>query len=353
MKLTLVGSLLTVHESLHPGDLQKFLEAEGAPLNRIKDISFAKLGLTQLPDDLSALSNLRGVELDNNLFNRLPNVLLKLSLTHLSLRDNGLENVASFQGLESLRSLTLSKNRITNITMLCALTSLTELDLSNNEIRNLPFEIKNLFNLQLFYLASNNLEDLPELPQSLQYLHLTKNELTVIPYHLATLPHLKLLNVKSNKLTKFLKPPDPLNDDCEPSSPFPALDSLDLSKNQIQDLSSVLKAKELKTLNLSENKIAEVPEGITALSKLVFLLLGGNKLNAVPVALGSMRNLHKIDLRGNNDLTSFPEAVMQILRTPPNPGYSMRVCTIGNQNLTISVCSTGHWIITSHHPEDE
>lgn len=74
--------------------------------------------------------------------------------------------------------------------------------------------------------------------------------------------------------------------------------------------------KNLRTLDLSDNKLPELPPSIGSFSLLKNLVLSRNKLEILPEQLGNLKKLESLSLDGNS-LTRLPESLSQLsnLRT--------------------------------------
>jgi len=87
------------------------------------------------------------------------------------------------------------------------------------------------------------------------------------------------------------------------------LRTMDLSNNRITGLpSSIANFKSLKTLNLSGNRLTSLPPGIGQLQKLETLILSGNLIRNLPSEIANLKNLKEIDL-SSNKITKFPMAL--------------------------------------------
>lgn len=71
---------------------------------------------------------------------------------------------------------------------------------------------------------------------------------------------------------------------------------------------SILNLTHLQKLDLSRNKIKEIPNSIDKLSKLKYLLLNRNEISSLPESIGNLRNLKELYLNENR-LHSFPKSI--------------------------------------------
>ena len=167
-----------------------------------------------------------------------------------------------------------------NIIVKTFLSGLVGLDLHNNRIRNFPSELcHELKNLKQLHLAANELEEFPYevlASNTIQVLNLSKNNIAQLYKDRMRLTiSLKSLEINGNKLTSF---PSWIGDI------FPALSLLQLSGNRITQLPPKgLDLRQLKLLDLSKNEIESVPgqflEYCTSLTKLD---LSHNSLISLP-----------------------------------------------------------------------
>ncbi|XP_056359326.1 leucine-rich repeat and calponin homology domain-containing protein 4 isoform X2 [Oenanthe melanoleuca] len=90
-----------------------------------------------------------------------------------------------------------------------------------------------------------------------------------------------------------------------------ALAHLDLSRNQLSSLPSCLCLLPLRVLNASNNRLAQLPANLGALSTLRQLDVGCNRLRALPPGLGRLRALRDLSVR-RNQLTALPDELSDL-----------------------------------------
>ena len=263
----------------------------------------------------------------------------------LDLSNNDVEVVSSgaLRGLSRLEELYLKNNQLGKIDDLAfeGLTSLHKLDLSGNKLVALP---EDAFlptpNLVLFNAGNNSLSVLASgLFGGLQHLvqlDLSHNELKaewLTESSFRGLIRLIVLNLSFNKIDKLNV--QVLRDMYNvqvlylsnnrlsqiPLNAFSScvnLSKLDLSYNKL----SIIGEKAFQGVNvlsylaLGNNEITSIhPGAFTNLTVLHDLNINGNRLTAIPEAVGSLRNLHTLDLGDNliNSLANMPVRRLQHL----------------------------------------
>jgi internalin A len=162
------------------------LIAQAAEEQREK-LDLSEMDLSELPESIGNLTNLKHLNLSRNQLNALPESIGNLTkLTHLYLSRNQLNALPeSIGNLSNLIDLSLSVNQLNTLPeSIGNLTKLTHLYLYNNQLNALPESIGNLTSLTHLYLYSNQLNALPESIgklTNLTSLNIDRNSLTQIP----------------------------------------------------------------------------------------------------------------------------------------------------------------------------
>ncbi|XP_063988423.1 toll-like receptor Tollo [Diachasmimorpha longicaudata] len=214
-----------------------------------------------------SLSSLVVLKLTDNRLSSLPPELFNdaRNIKEIHLQNNSLNVLAPglFNDLTQLLVLDLSMNELTtewvNSATFTGLVRLVVLDLSSNRINRLePAVFRDLYSLQILRLQDNLIATLSENTFSALYnLHtliLSDNQLTIIDATtLSGLYVLSLLSLDNNRLNGL-----------HPSSLRNAssLQDLHLNGNRLTAVPDALKATPLlRTLDLGENLISEIPTG--------------------------------------------------------------------------------------------
>ena len=127
-------------------------------------------------------------------------------------------------------------------------------------------------------------------PDSIYRLDLSKKKLNTLPEEIKKFKNLQELNLSKNKLT-----------DLPNWFLFEDLRILNLSKNKIITFpSEIMKNTNLRHLFLGKNTLSEIPETIDKLQNLIILDLWYNPITDLPESLVNLRNLRSLDLSGLN-----------------------------------------------------
>ncbi|CAD6199920.1 unnamed protein product [Caenorhabditis auriculariae] len=246
-------------------------------------------------------------------------------------------NVNAFRGLEmKLTQLDLSNNNMSVIPTwaLTYLHNLQFLHLQNNRIdtvRSNTFDETQLNNLQFLHLDHNQLKVIPNLAfHRLRLIVLTMSNNRISEIHKMSLPAtLNFIDLRNNVLTQSLDLEGNnitvlVNDpevvfkseikvvlrnnkirrlDSSSFRSFRKIKELDLSYNQISaiDESAFETVSQLKILDLSYNHVAHLPRGVLKnfAKTLTHLNLEENVIHAMPDGLRDLYNLTHVNLNGN------------------------------------------------------
>jgi Leucine-rich repeat (LRR) protein len=235
-------------------------------LNSLEWLEFENMKLTEFPDDIVDIEGLKCLKLFNN-----PN------LNHPRL----FKQLAQLPNLEELDlSATISHEIHTDFCFppeLAQLKNLKKLDISTNQ--QLVFDT--LFDL---------LSQLPNLEKLRMHDIYGTTNIVQLPDKLKDLTSLKELDISYNG-------PHPLELVTElPES----LEKLDYSMSRFNDDTPLQKvvftAKNLKSLNLSDNLLKELPEEIGNLKNLVHLDLSYNQIRDLPESITQCKKLKYLNL---------------------------------------------------------
>ncbi|KAF2723028.1 L domain-like protein [Polychaeton citri CBS 116435] len=241
------------------------------------------------------------LDLHGNILASVPMGLRRLErLTTLNLAHNKLDNSAleSISQITSLKELKLGHNNMSgNLpSSLCQLSNLEKLELQSNRLLSLPGALRELVCLKVLNLSGNQLTNLPmDAIQAIQLeeLDASSNALMGSFFPLgasASHANLSALNLANNSLAalSFTETVD-----------LPCVQEINLANNHLTTVPDVTHWTKLRTLVASENKITELPAGLTSLKVLRNINLTGNDIRLVDPHIGRMENLKEFVLAGN------------------------------------------------------
>ncbi|CAL6070728.1 leucine-rich_repeat domain-containing protein [Hexamita inflata] len=169
------------------------------------------------------------------------------NLTELVLSENKISDISSITKLKNLKKLDLKRNEIEDISALQSLPDLTHIDLSNNKLTSYTLTLPNLVELSI---SCNKLQDKSGLQHSpkLERLNLFNTETT----DLRTIPHqlfgLKNLDLSFNNIL-----------DISYLSNFVDLQILQLGYNkQLQNIGPLKFCTQLTELRIYETNVADI-----------------------------------------------------------------------------------------------
>lgn len=175
----------------------------------IEDLDLSNLNLTELPDEIALLSNLKTLSLNNNKLSTLPDSIGQLlQLEELQVSNNQLQTLPQSIGqLKKLKWIHLNDNQLKILPeSIGQLHELIWLVLDKNKLQQIPESIDQLQKLKLLELNENQLKTLPQKIGQLRELHtlvLTDNQLQTVPESMSQLKNLRIFCLRKNKMQKL------------------------------------------------------------------------------------------------------------------------------------------------------
>lgn len=317
--------------------------------------------IAAIPPFISHLKHLHTLRLARNQLTALPAEVSSLPLTELIIDHNYIYELPALPHLEKLswksnglKAGLLTLNARSIIASLSNAPKVTDLDLSLNSFDQPPLSVISLApGLKRLSLASCSIstissEDMVKF-NSLTFLDLSSNRLKAIPPEMITVAPLTHLDLSDNQIATLPVPINPL---------AASLTWLSLAKNQLKSIpiripndgsqadqheglfikqSDIQPLTRLEHLNLSHNKLTEIPDMFEELSAtLTYLDIANNAITSLPASCGSlsalrylhapnnnleavspmslMRSLEFADLQGNDNLISLPRTFTELHR---------------------------------------
>ncbi|KAK5980632.1 Insulin growth factor-binding protein complex acid labile subunit [Trichostrongylus colubriformis] len=306
---------LHLHEMALAGKTFSMSDEALEPLKRLEKLSITNSRLLQVPKKLLCnLKNLQVLNISSNWITDLPfadascvaNQLIIVDFSHNRLESLG----AELHVLPSVRQLSLSNNRL--------------LSIEKDSLLKCPL-------LQQLELDNNLLEDVQYLPGNLIHINLASNRLSVIPPSVAELQHLVSLNMSHNSIdensptvcaSNMLEFLDLSGNSIKifPARLFPnstaTMVHLHLEKNMIANLKpfELMNFTRLQTLNLVSNRIEQLRDDVfAALHELSTLGLANNSIDVLEPAVFADLAIGEIDL-SHNRLTEVPIAIARLFK---------------------------------------
>ncbi|KAF7153168.1 hypothetical protein RHSIM_Rhsim01G0104100 [Rhododendron simsii] len=139
----------------------------------------------------------------------------------------------------------------------------------------------------------------------LKELNLKDCHLSYLPDEIGNLISLRTLDLAQNNLNTL---PDGI---CN----LTCLKRFRLDNNNVSHLpSGIGRLTSLESLNLERNSLCTLPDTIGMLSCLKELFVGNNKLSHLPSEIGDLDSLKILELQHNNGFHAFPESICKLIR---------------------------------------
>jgi len=305
-------------------------------LSLLQILDFSHNKLLSIPRTIGNLSFLKIFLLSYNNLSTIPESIGKLeSLQILSITNNNLNALPiSIGRLKNLKKLQLWRNVITILpNEIGYLSKLEILDVNNNLLIKLPESIENLTSLKEIRLGTNNLGEVPEILfkiKNLQYLDLYSCNLTNLSESIGNLHSLWHLDIRRNKLSflpasignlKILRNfwidhnqlealPESIGD-MESIAKRTSPPTIDLSNNRLAELPKTINKLGIQSIKLENNNFSSIPQILSDFEKLKRLNLSGNKLSSIPDFVAEFEDLEILDLR-NNKIETLPSFIAEL-----------------------------------------
>nr|CAI5840168.1 unnamed protein product [Callosobruchus analis] len=317
-------------------------------LIRLTELNMAHNKLTELAPDIVNLRSLLKLDINHNSIQYLLAMgeLRKLQIFHA--QHNDIAEIPSFLGCEKLQEVYFGNNNIKEIPLeFCEnMFDLKILELRDNQIESIPLEITNMVHLTRLDLTNNDIKELPKaigLMPHLQVLKLEGNKLKQIRADIVRAGTNRILRFLREKISdeelrtienvpldvnqdksiypdKYtmrqgnimnisMKNINSIPEECFREAKEAKVYCVDLCKNKFNIVPEGLQilANDLTELNLSDNKIKELPEFLRDFTKLKYCDLSKNMLTSLPDSFTALKSMRELVL-SNNSL--FPDLLM-------------------------------------------
>ena len=281
-----------------------------------------------IPTTIQSLTGLIGLNMSNNLLTKVPDDFFKSfnNLENLNFSNNNLRSQFKLTSYSNLSSLDLAYNKITHL-FIGEKQHIRNLNLNKNEITSFPINLRRLSGLQNLNLANNQIADLDNLydPKKeylakeyllndLISLNLTSNRISSLPKSLDRAPYLEELMLDGNSILgkvelkgyHYLKEFNIIDQKVEEVliSGANNLEKIELKENRIQKFNITNRVETLKSINLTNNKLTTIPDGLKNAPNLTILALGHNDIQDI----SNLKNYLQIEelYLDHNLLTKVP-----------------------------------------------
>ena len=281
------------------------------------DLSFTRL--TKLPEFMDQAMHLKRLNLSGTSISKLKSLKQYDSLSYLKL--NKLDARVKLPKLKRLETLYLEENALAAIPRSVKKSkSIKRLYLTSNQIKGSPRWLKKLVHLREIKFDFNPV-DLNEMkfhrfPDSLTIVKFNNCNIEKVPatvYQLSTID----LQFRENKIEEL---PIGISD-------MPRLRKLALYKNKIKILPNDLyEVKKLQSLDLYYNDLKTISPKFANFDSLSILYLSHNQFESVPEEIGEMINLEELYLH-HNQLNDIPKSISNLRK--------LKVLRINENQITV------------------
>ncbi len=264
--------------------------------------------------NLLSIPNVTTVNLANNLITNIPNISSSWSsLSVLDLHSNYLTDISGIKGHQNIESLILYNNGLTTISGISNLPQLDELVIVSDYENEIPIEDQRP---NVISVINDSFNDVPSLKLSTEHV-------LDLPFNLGN--NIQILNSFNNIPT--ISTIDFSNLDIDiidnDSLNLPNLAILNVSGNNLTDLSFILGNPNLVYLDISDNLITDISviSSDENLAELQVLYANNNNITQLNNALNNLPSLEEVYLTNNpiqlinNSFTSLPRLTSMIFET--------------------------------------
>uniref|UniRef100_A0A4W3IWU5 non-specific serine/threonine protein kinase n=1 Tax=Callorhinchus milii TaxID=7868 RepID=A0A4W3IWU5_CALMI len=325
---------------LHQNNLMGFSKELCTIFKGLTDLDLSNNKFTSFPCCVLEMPSINTIDISKNNIGH--SLILNLNtrcttLKQLILSQNQLSSFPECLGevITKIEELFLKGNKISTVVSSLCLTELNLLDLSQNCITIIPdtFLIQ-CPKMEIFRASENHLSILSGLPSKITVIELANNNFHQVPKAVLQLQHLRSINLSHNKISELPRPVLWASSNIR---------ELIFSHNQIRvlDLSEGMnKWSRLGKLDLSNNNLKELPLQIGLLGNLTSLLLSYNSdLRSFPNEMGKLHKLWELEMQGLDldlDLKHVGSKTKDIIRflhqrlKKAVPYYRMKLMIVGN-----------------------
>jgi Leucine-rich repeat (LRR) protein len=279
-------------------------------IDTLKEINLSAAGLDKVPEFVFGAKKLEVLILDDNRIRKLPKELTQLgNLKRIYWRGNALDDFRfiRIQKIKGLQRLDISDNLLTRMPLgIRKLEGLKELVAEENFFGAVPVSrLKHAETLEIVSLSKAHDLTLGETDYApLNYLKVfkaNKCQLKSIDPSFYQMAGLNELQLQENELTEI----------PEGISALKNLTKLSFYKNQLKSLPDDLFDLNLKVIDLYYNDLEVIPSEIGNLTDLEILFLAHNKIYSLPESIGELTNLDELYLH-HNRLSVLPGSLSQL-----------------------------------------
>lgn len=245
----------------------KVLPPELQLMDGLQMMDFTGNEIEEIPAAIGSIRSIYAITLNGNKIKQIPAEILGMTrLNYLNLENNPLESLPVVSSASNLLDLVLADCQLTSLgSELANCKSLERLDVRGNRITAIG-DLTALAKLQVLDISDNELTTIPAgmLPDKMTGLYASGNQITSVSG--SWNGALVVLNLSNNRLQEV--PADFFN--------MPVLQSLSLSDNELQSVPDMSNLLQLFSADFSNNKLISLPESIAACDSLRKLDLTNN-----------------------------------------------------------------------------